>query len=65
LDIVDAMVPILKIELLGYQFDLLYAAVEPVYLSSQQNLEKLIKDENFFNKLNQVSQNSFNGLRTS
>ena len=48
LDVVDAKVPILKIQFNGYHIDLLYACLD--YFPS--DIEKAIRDEQFFNKLN-------------
>jgi poly(A) polymerase len=44
----------------GYHIDLLYATMDFVPV----NIEKSLKEESFFNKLNLVSQNSLNGLLT-
>ncbi|CDW77806.1 poly polymerase gamma [Stylonychia lemnae] len=65
IDVVDARVPILKLKFMGNQIDLLYACIDPKLLNEQVKIQKIIKDEQVFNKLNQVSQNSLNGLKAT
>ena len=42
-------------------FDLLYAAVDIQHINSQNDIEKLIFNEQSFNRLSQLTQRSFNG----
>lgn len=48
LDVVDAKVPILKLKINGYHIDLLFATLDKF----PTNLEKALKEDVFFNKLN-------------
>ncbi len=63
---VDAKVPILKIKYNDLQIDLLYACLDVHHFNPNQvPIEKIIKDENLFNQLSYVSQNSLNGLKAT
>ena len=55
LDVIDAKVPILKLKLENFHIDLLYACMDSNMLSSTSSIEKLIKDDQIFNKLNSLS----------
>ena len=66
IDVVDAKVPILKIKYNDLQIDLLYACLDVHHFNPNQvPIEKIIKDENLFNQLSYVSQNSLNGLKAT
>lgn len=61
LKIQEALTPIIKLKVNGISFDLLYAAVDIAHINSQNDIEKLIMNEQQFNRLSQLTQRSFNG----
>lgn len=61
LKIQEAQTPIIKLKVNGISFDLLYAAVDIANINSQNDIEKVIMQESSFQKLNTVTQRSFNG----
>ena len=52
LEVIDARVPILKVKFTNLDVDLLFASIDPNYLSSTNiRMEKLLKDDEIFKKL--------------
>ena len=61
LRIQEAQTPIIKVKVNGISFDLLYASVDLQFINSQNDIEKMISNEQQFHKLTSISQKSFNG----
>lgn len=61
LKIKEAQTPIIKLKVYGISFDLLFASVDIAHINSQNDIEKLITNEQQFYNLNTMSQKSFNG----